>query len=189
MSGIDDWKRDVEVNLDNEFSDVSDDEDAVNMLRWLWVAAVVLILDIVTKQWVSQSLSLGESIPWLPVLDLTLLHNEGAAFSFLSQSGGWQRWFFSGIAILVSVMLIFWLSHLKKHEVWVAIAISLILGGALGNLYDRLTLGYVVDFIAFHWGTAYFPAFNIADSVITIGAIMLMVDLFKNPGQNSSEKE
>jgi signal peptidase II len=122
-------------------------------------------------------------VPILPVFDLKLLYNTGAAFSFLAGQSGWQRWFFSAIAIAVSVMLIYWLRPLPKSNVWLAIALSLVLGGALGNLFDRIAFGHVIDFISVHWNEYYFPAFNIADSAITVGAIMLAVDVFRNPGK------
>jgi len=110
------------------------------------------------------------------VFDLTLLYNKGAAFSFLANESGWQRWFFTVIAISVSSVLCVWLMKLKESEKWLAIALSLVIGGAIGNLYDRLAYGHVVDFIHLHWGGSYFPAFNIADSAISIGAAMLLID-------------
>jgi signal peptidase II len=110
------------------------------------------------------------------VLDLTLLHNRGAAFSFLSDAGGWQRWFFAAIALGVSGWIAWWLRTLPAGKAWLATALSLILGGAIGNLIDRMLLGYVVDFISAHWGRHYFPAFNVADSAITVGAVMMVID-------------
>jgi signal peptidase II len=110
-----------------------------------------------------------------------LAHNSGAAFSFLANQGGWQRWFFAGIALVVSVALVIWLKKLPRSNRWLAIALALILGGAIGNVYDRIVLGHVVDFLDVYWGRAHFPAFNIADSAITVGAIMMGIDVIKNP--------
>lgn len=146
--------------------------------RWLLIAVAVVALDLWTKALAVDGLAYGTPVAVLPVLDLTLLHNRGAAFSFLSAAGGWQRWLFAGLALAVSVLLVVWVLRLRRHERWLAVALTLILGGALGNLYDRLTLGYVVDFIHAHWGPHYFPAFNVADSAITVGAIMMIIDAF-----------
>lgn len=148
----------------------------VRQSRWLLIALAVVALDLWTKSLASDLLTFARPVQILPVLDFTLLHNRGAAFSFLSAEGGWQRWLFAGIAIAVSAVIIIWVLQLKRHERWLAVALTLILGGALGNLYDRLTLGYVVDFIHFHWNYRYFPAFNIADTAITIGAAMMIID-------------
>jgi len=150
--------------------------DIVRQSYWLLIAVVVVALDLWTKALASDLLNFGQPVRILPVLDFTLLHNRGAAFSFLSSESGWQRWLFAGIAIAVSVVIIVWVLQLKRHERWLAVALTLILGGALGNLYDRLTLGYVVDFIHFHWNYHYFPAFNLADTAITIGAAMMIID-------------
>lgn len=155
----------------------------IGMLPWLWLSAVVFVLDMITKQLSEHFLTFAKAVPILPVFDLKLLYNTGAAFSFLAGQSGWQRWFFSAIAIGVSVMLINWLRTLPKSNVWLAIALSLVLGGALGNLFDRIAFGHVIDFISVHWNEYYFPAFNIADSAITVGAIMLAVDVFRNPGK------
>lgn len=143
---------------------------------WLLIAAVIVALDLWTKSLATELLQYGRPVEILPVLDFTLLHNRGAAFSFLSSAGGWQRWLFTGIALAVSIVLIVWTLQLKPHERWLSVALPLILGGALGNLYDRLTLGYVVDFVHVHWQGRYFPAFNIADAAITVGAIMMIID-------------
>ena len=122
-------------------------------------------------------LEYGVLVPLLPVLDLTLLHNTGAAFSFLSDAGGWQRWFFTAVALGVSAWIALWLNRLPREKRWLSASLALILGGAIGNLIDRVIQGYVVDFIFVHWGDSYFPAFNVADSAITVGAIMMMVDV------------
>lgn len=154
------------------------DIQARKNLNWLWLALAVIVLDLATKAWFSASLQLGESRPLLPFFSWTLAHNYGAAFSFLHDAGGWQRWFFGGIAVLVSVGLVWWLAHLKANERFLACALALVLGGALGNLHDRILLGYVVDFIHVHYAGWHFPAFNIADCGITVGAAMLIVDSF-----------
>jgi len=145
-------------------------------LHWLWLSALVVILDQLSKQLATAYLDYALPVELLPVFDLTLLHNTGAAFSFLASAGGWQRWFFALLAGVVSVVLVVWLKRLKANETWLAIALALVLGGALGNLYDRVVLGYVVDFISVHYQQRYFPAFNLADSAISIGAVMLIID-------------
>lgn len=145
-------------------------------LKWLWIAVLVIVLDFVTKQMAEHFLQYAQPVYVLPFFDLTLLYNKGAAFSFLANESGWQRWFFTVIAISFSSILCVWLMKLKEHEKWLAIALSLVIGGALGNLYDRLAYGHVVDFIHLHWGNKYFPAFNIADSAISVGAVMLIID-------------
>lgn len=146
-------------------------------LQWLWLAVLVIALDLVSKAFVSSHMFLGESIEVLPFFSWTLAHNYGAAFSFLHDAGGWQRWFFGAIAVVVSAGIVFWLYKLPASGArFLGCALALVLGGALGNLYDRMTLGYVVDFIHVHYGSWHFPAFNIADSGITVGAIMLVID-------------
>ncbi|NVK36963.1 MAG: signal peptidase II [Gammaproteobacteria bacterium] len=161
----------------------------VSRLKWLWLAVLTIILDFATKQMAENFLEYAQPIYVLPVFDLTLLYNKGAAFSFLANESGWQRWFFTIIAISVSGVLCVWLMKLKETEKWLAIALALVIGGALGNLYDRLVYGHVVDFIHLHWGNKYFPAFNIADSAISVGAVMLLIDslfLQKKSTSNSS---
>ena len=155
-------------------------------LKWLWLSLVVIVLDLATKAWVSNTFRYGELLEVLPIFDLTLLHNKGAAFSFLANESGWQRWFFALIAVVVSGVLLVWLKRLKANETWLAVALALVLGGALGNLHDRVLLGYVVDFLFFHWENNYFPAFNLADSAITLGAGMLIVDMIRNQDGNKS---
>ncbi len=154
------------------------------MLPWLWLSAVIVILDLLTKYMASTSLTYASPVPVLPFFNFTLLHNTGAAFSFLAGASGWQRWFFAILAFVVSIALIRWLSTLRNDR-WLAAAIALVLGGALGNLYDRVTLGYVVDFLHFYWGDYHFPAFNIADTAISIGAGMMILDLFRHKPEPS----
>ncbi len=149
------------------------------MLRWLLLSAVVIVLDLGTKMLATALLQYAEPVTVLPVLDLTLVHNTGAAFSILADAGGWQRIFFIVVAAVISVVLVIWLARLAPDEHWLAVALALILGGALGNLYDRVMLGYVIDFISVHYQRWYFPAFNLADSAITIGAGMILVDMFR----------
>lgn len=145
-------------------------------LIWLWLSALVIGVDLVTKILAETYLQYAQPVHILPVFDLTLLYNTGAAFSFLADQGGWQRWFFTSIALVVSLVLIVWLYRIPRVQRWLPCAIALILGGALGNLIDRIYYGHVVDFLSFHWQGSYFPAFNIADSAITLGALMLVVD-------------
>lgn len=154
---------------------------AGSKLKWLWLAALVLVLDLSTKALATAMLTYANPVPVLPSFNLTLLHNTGAAFSFLANADGWQRWFFVVLALVVSTVLVGWLRKLKANETWMAIAIVLILGGALGNVYDRVMHGYVVDFLHFYWQDWHFPAFNIADTGITIGAGMMILDLFRKP--------
>lgn len=145
-------------------------------LAWLWLALAVFALDWVSKQHFSRTMDLGESVNLLPVFSWTLAHNYGAAFSFLHDAGGWQRWFFAGIAVAVSGGILWWLKHLPANAKFLACALALVLGGALGNLWDRMLLGYVVDFIHVHYGSWHFPAFNVADMGISVGAAMLIID-------------
>ncbi|MEH6824824.1 MAG: signal peptidase II [Motiliproteus sp.] len=147
-------------------------------LAWLWLALLVLILDQASKQLALALLEYAQPIRLLPVFDLTLLYNKGAAFSFLAGQDGWQRWFFSVIALAVSAYLLHWLSKIARTERLLSIALVLILGGAAGNLIDRVLFGHVVDFISLHWQHYYYPAFNIADSAITLGALLLLWESF-----------
>ena len=155
---------------------------------WLWLAALVFVLDIATKQIAEAFLNYGEPVYLLPVLDFTLLYNKGAAFSFLANEGGWQRWLFTAISLVVSIVLIVWLKKLPRTQLWLPIALALILGGALGNLFDRVMFGHVIDFISVHWDKSYFPAFNIADSAITIGAIMMAIDVVLEGKREAQQK-
>lgn len=151
-------------------------------LPWLWLTALVLGLDLWTKEVILQALDFRERVTVIPgYFDWTHVYNTGAAFSFLAGQAGWQRWFFAAIAVGVAIALVVWLKRLKADETWLAIALALVLGGALGNLHDRVLLGHVVDFILVHWQDRHhFPAFNLADSAITVGALMLFVDMFKS---------
>ncbi|MSP27401.1 MAG: lipoprotein signal peptidase [Methylococcales bacterium] len=150
----------------------------VMMLKWLWLSLLAVVLDQASKLMVDGSMQLYQSIPILPFFKITYLRNTGAAFSFLSEAGGWQRWFFAGLALVISVIIAVWLSRLQKHETLLAIALSLILGGAIGNLIDRLAYGYVLDFLDVYYGTWHWPAFNIADSAITLGVVLMLAESF-----------
>ena len=148
------------------------------MLKYLWLSLLVIVLDQLTKYMASSMLAYYKPLAVMPMFNLTLMHNTGAAFSFLSDAGGWQRWFFTVIAIGVSVFLVGWIKRLTPNQKLQAVALSLILGGAIGNVIDRLWLGYVVDFIQVYYDKWYWPAFNIADSAITIGAVLIIYDSF-----------
>lgn len=148
------------------------------MLKWLWLSVLVLVFDQLSKQMVAHSMRLFESIAVLPGVNLTYVHNTGAAFSFLSDAGGWQRWLFAGLAFAVSVGITIWLARLKRNEVLLAAALAMILGGAVGNLIDRLLYGYVIDFIDVYYRNWHWPAFNVADSAITLGVGLLLLESF-----------
>lgn len=156
-------------------------------LVWLWLSVLVIVLDQASKHWFEHNLSLYEQIVVIPDLfSWTLAYNKGAAFSFLADQGGWQRWFFALVALVASVVLFVWMKRLKNHERLLAAGLALVLGGALGNLYDRVVLGHVVDFILVHWQDRwFFPAFNLADSAITVGAGILILDMIINKEQKN----
>ena len=149
----------------------------MTLSKWLSLSALIIVLDQLSKVWITNHFAYGESLAVLSIFNLVLTHNTGAAFSFLSDAGGMQRWLFSIIAIVASVWII-WLLRRHSAQTLFALALSLILGGALGNLIDRIAYGYVVDFLHFHWNEHYFPAFNLADSAITCGAFLLILDSF-----------
>ena len=142
--------------------------------KYLLLALVVLILDQLSKWWVLSNYQPYEVQSLLPVFNMTLVFNKGAAFSFLSDAGGWQRWFFTGLSGVVSIALVVWLTRLRSDERMTAVSLALILGGALGNLLDRVRLGKVVDFLDFYWQQWHWPAFNVADSAITIGVVLML---------------
>jgi len=145
--------------------------------RWLPLSLAVIVADQASKAWILHHFFLFERVHLLPVLDVILTYNTGAAFSMLAGATGWQRWVFVFLALGVSVTLILWLRRLAATtQGLIACGLALIVGGALGNMLDRLRLGHVIDFIHAHWGTHYFPAFNVADSAITIGAGLLLLD-------------
>ncbi len=156
---------------------------------WLSVTVVIVILDQWTKSLASSQLVYGRAVEILPVFDFTLLHNPGAAFSFLSDAGGWQRWLFVGISSVVSLVILVWLCRLQRRDMIMAASLSLILGGAIGNLYDRVLLGYVIDFISVHYENHFFPTFNIADSAISIGAGLMILDMIINPEKSAETQD
>lgn len=163
-------------------------ETDTSMLKWLWLSVLVIILDQLTKTMASQLLQMHVPVPVMPSFNFTLMHNTGAAFSFLSDAGGWQRWFFTIVAIIVSVVLFFWIKKLQSNEKLQAIALAMILGGAIGNVIDRVILGYVVDFIQWYYDQWYWPAFNIADSAISIGVVLLIIDSIRASRKSASSK-
>lgn len=152
--------------------------------NWLWLSFFVVILDQATKALVIGTVKLQDSISLLPILDIVYLENTGAAFSILAQASGWQRWFFITLAVVVSLTLMIWLRRIRADQTVLAIGLSLVLGGALGNVIDRVMHGFVVDFIYFNWRTWDFPAFNIADTAISIGAACLLIDAFLESGHD-----
>ena len=144
---------------------------------WLLLSACVVLADQLSKAYITRHFMEFEFTRILAVLDITCMHNVGAAFSFLASASGWQRWLFIGLAGVVSIGIIVWLIRLPRGtHALLAAGLALVLGGALGNVIDRIRLGYVIDFIHFHWDRAYFPAFNVADSAITVGAACLLLD-------------
>jgi signal peptidase II len=149
-------------------------------LRWLWLALLLFVLDIGVKYLVMNQMGYGWSnrIEILPFFNLLYVHNYGAAFSFLGDQSGWQRYLFTGLAFVFSLVLMTWMRKLPKSAVWLSVAYASIIGGALGNAYDRVLHGYVVDYLDFYWGTYHWPAFNIADMAIVIGAAMIILDGF-----------
>ena len=147
-------------------------------MKWLWLTGLVIILDQITKIIADDSLLYGIQNAVIPGFNLTLLYNEGAAFSFLSDAGGWQRWFFIFLSSAISLFIFFWLRKVEDNNKILLAALSLILGGAIGNLIDRSIYGHVIDFIQVYYDVYYWPAFNIADSAITLGAGLLILDMF-----------
>ncbi|MEW5838144.1 MAG: signal peptidase II [Pseudomonadota bacterium] len=143
------------------------------------IAIVVILLDQLTKLWAASALSYAMPIPVIPGFNLTLHYNKGAAFSFLGDAGGWQRWFFLALALGVSAWLVLWLRKLGEHERWMGLSLSLLIGGALGNAIDRVYLGHVIDFIDLYCCGYHWPAFNVADSAISVGAVLLFLLMWR----------
>ncbi len=154
---------------------------------WFWyiTALVVMAIDLATKHAIEAAFEYGETKVFTSFFNFTLAYNTGAAFSFLADAGGWQRWFFAVIAITASILLTVWIARTAAKNPREAFALSFILGGALGNLYDRIVLGHVVDFIVVHYQDNYWPAFNLADSAICLGAFVLLADMFMNKEKSS----
>lgn len=148
--------------------------------KWLAVAVVIVVADQLSKFWVTARLDLYQRIELLPFFNLTHVHNTGAAFSFLADAGGWQRWFFLILAVVISLVIGRYLWRLNNRDQWQLAGFSLILGGALGNFIDRARLGYVIDFLDFFYRQWHWPAFNIADSAITIGVVLLIIDSLRS---------
>ncbi len=151
------------------------------------IAALVVTFDQLTKVWIDANLVLYERIPITSFFNITKAYNPGAAFSFLAEAGGWQRWFLTAISTVVSVVLVVWLWRMSARERWLGLAIALVLGGALGNLIDRVLYGHVVDSIQLYWRDWYFPSFNVADIALSCGAVLLIgLTLFEKPEENAS---
>ena len=147
-----------------------------NALPWLGLSALLIALDQITKLWAESALEFHVSQPVIDgLLSWTLTYNEGAAFSFLSDASGWQRWFFSALAIVISGLMTFWLRRIERGDWRQAMPLAMVIAGALGNLIDRLRLGHVIDFVDVYWGSSHWPAFNVADSAISVGAVMLLI--------------
>lgn len=157
-------------------------------LRLLWISLLVILLDQVTKQVAMASLPFHKLVEVMPGFDWYLTFNEGAAFSFLADAGGWQRWFFTITTIIISLVILFWIKQLPKNEKMTAVSLCLILGGALGNLIDRIYLGYVIDYIQVWLGNYPWPAFNIADAAISVGATILILSGFIGSEKPSTQK-
>jgi signal peptidase II len=156
---------------------------------WLLLSALVVLADQLSKSYITSHYGEFEFTTVLPILDITRMHNVGAAFSFLATASGWQRWLFITLAVVVSIGIVVWLYRMPRSQGLLACGLALVLGGAIGNVIDRIRLGAVVDFIHFHWDRAYFPAFNIADSAITVGAACLILDAMLEPKRARAKAE
>lgn len=150
------------------------------MRKWYGISAVVIALDLYTKHLIEVAFTYGDMLTITSFFDLVRYHNQGAAFSFLADAGGWQKWFFSGISVVAAIVITYLIQKHRTEKLF-CVGLALVLGGAIGNLYDRVTLGYVVDFLNFHYRDIYWPAFNVADSAICIGVGLLLLDSFKKP--------
>jgi signal peptidase II len=158
-------------------------------LRWLWLTVIFLIIDQITKQWVANTFDYRETLAVLPFFNITYVNNPGAAFSLLADQGGWQRWFFTAIAAIASIVFVIWMAKTPKQQALLSIALAFILSGAMGNLIDRVLFGYVIDFLDFHWQGSHFAAFNIADSAIFIGAALMIIESFTQQNNQQSSPE
>lgn len=165
-------------------------------MNWLWLSILITVIDQITKQLAERLLTAHQALPVMPNLNWTLMYNEGAAFSFLSDAGGWQRWFFIALSSAISVFIFFWLKQTASDKKMLSLGLALILGGAIGNLIDRVLFGHVIDFIQYYYhadaclpgfslwrlatgATCYWPAFNIADAAISLGAALLLIDMIR----------
>lgn len=151
--------------------------------RWWWLILLLIGLDQLTKQLVHQNMALYDSIELLPFFNLTYVRNYGAAFSFLSDAGGWKRWFFTVLAVVISTVIAVWMRRLPRQQIKLGLALSLVFAGAIGNLIDRSIYGYVIDFFHLYYQTWHYPAFNIADSAICIGAALIIWDSFSSDSE------
>jgi len=160
------------------FPPVTENSSKFSLIHWLSFAAVIIVLDQISKLSISGHFAYAESLRVTGFFNLVLAHNTGAAFNFLNDAGGWQRWLFTAIAVAAAVWIV---RLLRQHaqQTLFCFALAMVLGGALGNLVDRVAYGYVVDFLDFYWGSYHFPAFNVADSAISVGAALLLLDSFK----------
>jgi len=163
----------------------------IDIMKWLWLSLLTVVLDQLTKVIAEAELLLHKPVAVFPGFNLTLMYNKGAAFSFLSDAGGWQRILFVTLSTVISIFLLFWLKQItrdpdQRHNHLLQAAIAFILGGAIGNLIDRAATGAVVDFIQVYYSTHYFPAFNIADSAITLGAGLLILDMLLESRRNKT---
>ena len=165
--------------------DTMPDKNLLPLQRWLWISICVVLLDQASKLLADNLLHYHQPVEVMPMFNLTLLYNKGAAFSFLASAGGWQRWFFLILTSAVSIFIYLWLRKLEIHQRLQYSALALILGGAIGNLIDRAIYGHVIDFLDVYYGSYHWPAFNIADSAIFVGAALLIYDTIKNPHENS----
>ena len=156
-------------------------------VKWLWLSLLVVVLDQASKQIAEAQLTPHQAVNLLPYFDWYLTYNTGAAFSFLADAGGWQRWLFTAIAIIMSVLIVQWIRKLPAEDTLAAISLSLILGGAIGNLIDRIYLGHVIDYIQIWLGAYPFPAFNIADAAISVGAVLLILSSFTGFKKTTTE--
>ena len=159
-------------------------ETRLGWLRWLGVSAAVVVLDIATKAWIVRAFTLGETVEVTSFFNLVLMYNRGAAFSFLATAGGWQRWFFTGVTIVIGAGILYMLRR-QVGNALVSFALALVLGGALGNLFDRLMFGYVIDFVQLHAAGYFWPAFNVADSAISVGVALLVWDSLRSGARPS----
>jgi len=166
-------------------ADTMPDQKTLSIKSWAWISILIIILDQASKLLADHFLQYHQPVDIMPMFNLTLMYNKGAAFSFLANAGGWQRWFFLVLTSVVSIFIFMWLKKLKPHQVLQYTALALILGGAIGNLIDRAIYGHVIDFLDVYYQQHHWPAFNIADSAISIGAILLIYDTLKNPHENS----
>ena len=152
----------------------------VGFYKWLSISAIVTALDLYTKHLILGAFAYGDKLTITRYFDLVRYHNEGAAFGFLNDAGGWQKWFFTAISVIAAIVITYLIKKHREQKLF-CLGLALVLGGAIGNLYDRITLGYVVDFLNFHVNNVYWPAFNVADSAICVGVALLLWDSFKKP--------